>query len=148
MNIREACADDVAAIVDLGQRFLRSSCYAEYEGPREQLEHVVDVVLANGVVFLAEDDGGPFGMLMLVVVPHIFTGLPYAEELAWWVAPSHRGSSAALRLLDRAEQWARQRKLLCLRMVQPADEPAVGRLYQRRGYRALEVSYHKRWGDA
>ena len=145
MIIREATADDEAAVVGMALAFLRSSSYAEFEGPPEQLKTLFRALLSIGVVFLAEDGGEPIGMLALAAVPHVLTGQLYGDEVAWWVRPDSRGGPAGLRLLRAAEQWAGQRQLMCLRMVQPADEPAVGRLYQRRGYRVVEVSYHKRW---
>ena len=145
MTIREATLEDQAVVLELARAFFRSSSYAEFEGPPAQLEAVFNLVLEHGVVFLAEVDGDVAGMIALAAIPHLFTGTLYADEVAWFVRPAHRGSSAAARLLDAAEKWCRQRRLFSLRMVQPASSPAVARFYQRRGYEALETAWLKRF---
>jgi GNAT superfamily N-acetyltransferase len=81
-------------------------------------------------------------MLALAAVPHPVSGQDYAEELAWWVEPAHRGSSIGPRLLAAAEAWCVQNKLGVLKMVAPAASD-VGAFYVRRGYTLVESVYQK-----
>ena len=145
MIIREATIADQEAFVDLGLAFMRSGLYPHHETNRAQLTAVFCLVLEHGVFYIAEDDHGVAGGIALAAVPIIWSGERYADELLWFVYPARRGSSAAARLLDAAEKWCRQRRLFSLRMVQPASSPAVARLYQRRGYEALETAWLKRF---
>jgi GNAT superfamily N-acetyltransferase len=145
VTIREATLEDQVVVLELARQFLATTSYHAFAGPPEQLEVVFTLVRQHGVVFLAEDAEGVAGMIALAAVPHLFTGTRYAEEIAWFVRPDRRGSSAATRLLAAAEEWARHQGLWCLKMGAPSDEPSVGRLYERRGYQAVETSFMKRW---
>jgi hypothetical protein len=62
-----------------------------------------------------------------------------AGELMWYMDPAARGGGLAL--LARAERWAAEMGAQQIQMIAPATNPRVGRLYEHRGYRALETSY-------
>ena len=144
MTIREATAADEADVLRLARAFLDSGIFPFLAAaPDEQLRALFALVRAQGAVFLAGNP--PVGFLVLYLGPHPITGELMADELAWWVMPGDRGSSAAARLLATAENWARARHASCLRMVAPVGSPAVGRLYTRRGYQAVETSYMLRF---
>lgn len=83
------------------------------------------------------------GMIALATVPHPLTLKPYTDELAWWVDVDYRGSSIGPRLLEAAERWAVESGATMLKMVAPADAPAVGAFYVRRGYTLVETVYQK-----
>jgi hypothetical protein len=55
----------------------------------------------------------------------------------WWVEPAARGCGLAL--LKRAERWALETGATAIQMSAP--EARVGRLYERRGYRLVEMTY-------
>lgn len=148
MTIRPATDDDRAALATMVQHFLESTPYGALfpEVTRRDVDAVVDLVLelvesSGGFVAVAEVNGAVVGLIAILHQVHVLTGQPYGDELCWWVEPSFRG--AGPRLLAAAEAWARTNGLLMFRMVAPSDSPAVGRLYERRGYRALETSYVK-----
>ena len=146
MTIRPATIADFDVIVELVEHFLAASIYAKILGPadRETLEKLVGAVMDTGVILLAEGCAGDVeGMLALAVFDHPVTGIPYADELAWWVEPHARGSLGP-RLLAAGEAWVKARGLSGLKMVAPADS-SVGRLYARRGYVEVETAYHKRF---
>lgn len=161
-RIREAVEADVPAIVAMGERFLGSSHYGDLFPPAPgRLEAVVRAALEHGVVLLAEalgdtlaDDYGDtgiaqsvevVGMLVLVALPHPFSGEVIGDELAWWVNPEHRGGRAGHKLLRSAEAWARQNGVVALKMSAPtdSDDSVDGYLY-RTGYVAVETAYLKR----
>ncbi len=125
----------------MAERFVNSTDYREWPASLSCLQALFAVALKAGVIFLADTGTAIVGMLALVVVPHMLTGESYAEELCWWVEPEARGGTAAWRLLAAAEDYARQQHLSCLKMVQPAGEPTVGKIYTRRGFRPVEVVF-------
>lgn len=145
MIVRPATPADRGAVIAMASRFIEETAYRAWPATEEHLGELFDLAHVHGVIFLAEDQGWILGMLAIVVVPHLLTERLYAEELCWWVNPAVRGGLAAPRLLEAAEQFTRQRGLSCLKMVQPADQPTVGRLYSRRGFRPVEVAFVKEW---
>jgi GNAT superfamily N-acetyltransferase len=82
------------------------------------------------------------GFLAMVALEHAIDGRRYGDELAWWVAPDHRGARAGGFLLATAESWARENGLSMVKMVAPADS-TIGEFYVRHGYAAVETSYQK-----
>ena len=97
------------------------------------------VTSPTATVFVAERDGLVIGMIGLMRYVHHASGLPTAGEVMWWVEPEARGRGVAL--LTRAERWAAETGAQQIQMVAPATNARVGRLYERRGYRAIETSY-------
>lgn len=113
----------------------------------EQLAFIVDLTVDKGGAFLAEKlvDGvwRPVGMLGIIVGPHPMTGEKYAEEVAWWVEPEHRGGKLGRLLFDAAERFAMTAGCVVLKMTAPTDSPAA-LVYRRRGYVAVETAYFKK----
>lgn len=143
MNIRLATADDLPAILDMGEKF---HAFSGERVPycRESAEVSVRQVMGMGFVLLAETDR-PVGMLGVVVVPLFFNfAETMAQELMWWVDESERRTGAALRLIRAGEAEAKQRGAGRLHMLRLANSPEhVARLYDRLGYRTGEVAHVK-----
>lgn len=93
-------------------------------------------------------DGVPQGVLMAHAFEHDFGPVWIAQERAWWIDPAHRGGTAAPRMLDAYETWAAEQGCRFVGMAGMGDDPAVGALYQRRGYRFAETHYLKPLGSA
>lgn len=94
---------------------------------------------AGGVFVIARADGVLVGMIGLLLFENPITGEATASELFWWVDPECRGQG--VRLLKRAEAWAKASGAEQLHMVAPTA--AVGELYDRLGYEFLEATYRK-----
>lgn len=141
MTIRAATLEDVPTLVQMGCRQLA----ALYDGIIAQNPAQLDTLTTHlitsptGVVFVAEEAGALVGMIGLVSYPHHLSAAPTVGEVAWWVEPHARG--VGLQLLNRAERWAVEMGATQIQMVAPTER--VGRLYQRRGYQAVETSYLK-----
>jgi GNAT superfamily N-acetyltransferase len=142
--VRAATVPDIPAIVAMGVRFLQDSRYSdqvEAEIDIDPLVRLVEACLRLGTVLVLERNPQHLvGFLALLITPHHVTGQPTATEVAWWVNPEDRLGSEGVRLLHAAEQWARDQGATRLHMIAPAGSP-VGRLYERRGYAALETAY-------
>lgn len=143
-GIRPALPSDTDALVALGLAFVRDSPYTEHvaENP-DQIRRIIAFLLAqpNSTILVAEQEGAVVGLIGLAIVPHIWSGVPTAGELAFFVHPDHRGM-VGVRLLKAAEAWARSRGAHAMSMIAPT--PEVGQLYQRLAYRAIETNYEKR----
>jgi len=164
MKIREANLEDSFRLVEMATRFLLESRYGELfsvSATPDSIGELVKNVLQLGAIFVAEVEDGDrelphwhdrdtckicktsiVGMLAIVILPHPLTGVPYADEIAWWVEPEHRGGLIGPHMLRRAEEWATRNGANVVKMVAPAGS-TVGAFYERRGYRAVETAYIK-----
>jgi GNAT superfamily N-acetyltransferase len=86
------------------------------------------------------------GVLMAAASEHPFGPVWLARETLWWIDPAHRGGTAAPRMLDAYEKWAARQGCAFVGMAGMGDDPAVGALYWRRGYRIAETHYLKAVG--
>lgn len=142
--IREATRADVPALAAMGARFVTETEYARHLALNpvaitQVLEHLI--ASPTGTVLVAERDGALIAMLGLAHYPHPMSGEPVASELFWWCNPDARGGGAAIRLLKHGEAWARTAGARRLLFVAP--NAAVGALYARLGYEAIEVTYQR-----
>lgn len=140
--MRTATAEDVPRIVELGCRFLTESGYAAHLTPDPiQMATTMAWLLADPMraIFLSEADGVVTGGIGIFVYTHALSGKPTAVEVFWYVAPEHRGQG--IRLLVKAERWAKDAGATTLQMIAPT--PEVERFYERRGYAKVETTYGK-----
>lgn len=101
------------------------------------------------VLCLVHDVGGVAkGVLMAVASEHPFGPVLLARETLWWINPAHRGGTTAVRMLDAYEEWAALKGCSFAGMAGMGDDPAVAKLYQRRGYGGAETHYLKPLGIA
>lgn len=87
-------------------------------------------------------DGRAEGILMAHAFEHDFGPVLIAQERVWWIDPNHRGSSAA-RMLNAYEEWAINSGCKFVGMAGMGEDPIVGELYKRRGFRVAETHYLK-----
>jgi GNAT superfamily N-acetyltransferase len=146
MRVREATHGDQARIIEMATRFLAESAYGRmFPADPARLGVLMTMCVQMGVIFVAETEAGIVGMIALVSLTDPIGGVNYADEIAWWVEPAHRGGMVGPRLVARAQNWVRVKGLAFLKMVAPADRPDVGAFYQRIGFEAVETAYIKRF---
>jgi GNAT superfamily N-acetyltransferase len=141
MTIRPGTLADVPALVTLARHFVASYGAAGPENPA-QLETLATHLVSTPTTTVLVADAGAghlVGMIGLVAYAHHVSGVPTVGEVAWWVDPDARGCGVAL--LQRAERWAAEQGASQIQLIAPNDR--VGRLYQRRGYTPIEVSYQR-----
>jgi GNAT superfamily N-acetyltransferase len=101
---------------------------------------------APKAMFIIHDvDGLAQGLLMAHAFEHDFGPVMVAQERVWWIDPEHRGSAAA-RMLNSYEEWAKNLGCKFVGMAGMGEDPVVGELYKRRGYRVAETHYLKAIG--
>lgn len=83
----------------------------------------------------------PQGLLMAASFDHPFGAGRVAKETVWFIAPEARGRSAIL-MLDAYELWAHDQGCNLVGMASLATND-VSRLYERRGYSAVETHFLK-----
>lgn len=145
-HIRPAAEADIPAITELARRMhAESPRYAHLPFDSARLGATARQILATGLVLLAELDAYPVGLMAGAVAPHFFSQALYGVELAVYVAPEHRGSRVALRMISRFEAWAKARGAgeMCLGISTGLDVPRTQALYERLGYRPSGVSLIK-----
>jgi GNAT superfamily N-acetyltransferase len=143
--IRAAIASDVPRIVELGSRSLKDGPYSRMI--KDTPEHSAALALqtienANGKILVYETDSGKVaGLLGFFVFPHYFTGEPTATELMWYVEPEERKGGGGMQLLWEAEKEAKA--MGAKRIGFTAPNADIAKLYERFGYKQVEVSFMK-----
>lgn len=147
--IRPALASDKARIVELlrdsraGAEFDRADGLTGFAFPFVPVyaERMFARYLRGPrVLCLIHDvDGAAQGVLMAHAFEHDFGPVWVAQERVWWIDPAHRGGTAAPRMLDAYEKWAAAQGCTFVGMAGMGDDPAVMKLYHRRGYRRAET---------
>lgn len=140
--IRPAVLADVPRLVEMGHAFINSS---QYDGrladnPAQMAAMAAHLIESDQGLLLVADRGGALvGMIGVLRFDHHLSAEPIAGEVFWWVEPAFRG--CGVRLMKRAEQWAKAAGAVRMQMVSPA--PQVGQMYERLGYHPIEVAYER-----
>jgi GNAT superfamily N-acetyltransferase len=103
----------------------------------------------EGQVFVAEREGRCVGWLH-VQTRHTLHAAPYPDITGLVVEESQRGQSIGAALLERAEQWARQKGFTDIHLRSNILRERAHRFYERAGYLRYKTSLNLRkpLGDA
>lgn len=147
--VRRATVGDIPRMVLTAKRFIDESGYAKLgiTGNPLKLHDSLQKAIADDAcaVFIADRSGAVVGAAQAVKFTNYFSDSPMAIELFWWVAPEHRGGSAAIRLMDAMEAWADEQRCVTFAMVDIVSiNSSAPRIYERRGYELCERTWIKR----
>lgn len=134
-NSREGAGFDSATGVS-GFVFPFSPAHAE----RLFVRHITS---RAAVAIVHDVEGVAQGILLATAFEHPYGPVLVAKETLWWIEPAHRGGTTAIRMLDAVEKWAREQGCKFVGVAGMGDDPRVGALYERRGYRGAEVHFLK-----
>lgn len=141
--IRHARPDDKMRVLVLAREFHRAAGLPfPFSPAHADALFRASIDSDDRLCLVLEVDGAIQGVLAAEAGPHPFGPFKIAGELMWWIEPAHRGRSA-VGMISAFEDWARERGCQFVHMVGLGDDPAVGRLYQRRGYSAAERHFMK-----
>ncbi len=146
IEVRAATEADVGAIVGMSACFYATTSYAGFaDFAPEAAESLARMMIADGVMLVAESEGQPVGMVGLIVAPFMFNAAhTMACEVVWWVNGDQRGSGAGIALLRAIEPACRERGCIAIQMVHLANSPPqAAMLYERMGYVHSESSFTK-----
>ena len=100
----------------------------------------------NGTVLVAESEEKVIGMAAHVVFPfYCNMQTKIAQEIFWWVKPDYRNGIGGT-LLDELEADAARRgaDVFMSAAIAGLRDAAIGRVYQRRGYKPAENTFIRR----
>lgn len=144
VKIRVAKVIDYDKVRPLAVRFYEATQDIPWdEATAQQL--YLDMV-EHGFILMAMQEQTVVGIIGCLVAPFLLNkNYKMATEVMWWVEPEARGTAAASMLMDVAEQLAKIDGCyaLCMSLLTKTSPKALGRVYERRGYEALESTYMK-----
>jgi N-acetylglutamate synthase-like GNAT family acetyltransferase len=145
MKIRQATVADTDGIIAMLQRYKQASPLEFHKKSTEETaRHILDVIFSKnyGVVLVAEDPAHELqGMLIAIKNVNIWDKNLYClNELAYWVNPEARNTSAGYRLLksyqDIAEFMKRGGEIAYYTISKMVTSPDLN--YERFGFKKLE----------
>ncbi len=147
--IRPATVSDIPEIARLGERFHAAAGWGDIfaYSVDDCAASLTNFMASDAFICLVADDGGIFGMAAGIVSPVYFNHAHKSgEELFWWVDPEHASQGTGIRLLIALEDEAKARGCESWQMksIDRLNGERMGKLYERRGYRASEHSFIKR----
>lgn len=141
--IRLARCGDAPVLAALGVEFISAQHYGRFltadAGAIQAHMHMV-ISGERSAIIVAEVSEQIVGMIGLQVVAHPLSGETTAAELFWFVRAGHRDGTGRA-LMKAAEVWARERSAVKFQMTAP--DHRVAKLYERRGFEAVETTYQK-----
>jgi predicted N-acetyltransferase YhbS len=149
MTVRPATFDDYEAIKSFMIAFANANPFKGLHEPDyndQYANRLIDKIRKNGVALVADKDGIVVGMLLAMVQGDIW--LPEVKtmrEVAWWVDPEHRGSSAGAKLLTEYNKVGE--KLVAHDIISAYTITTLGMgdhlNLQKRGWHAIETNFVK-----
>lgn len=143
VTVRRAALADVPWLIPQARAFAESmgSTVPIWPGDEHAAEFLAQFI-EHQHVFVAEmEDGEGVGFIMGMLTPHYFNGaIITLTELAWWVAPEHRGSRAGLYLLEAFSDYGREVATWTTLSLEE-NSPIHDRTMEKRGFHRVERVY-------
>ena len=152
MRVRFMEERDIPAIITLGSLMHREAPeYAEFQFDEGKLERLGWVCLSerDWVTIVAETEVNgevrPVGFLVAAAVETFFGPDRFTEDLAFYVMPGFRGTSAAIKMLTLLEVWSNAIgvKRVRIGITTGINGDVAGRFLLRMGYADSGALYSK-----
>lgn len=148
--IRIAEPKDFEAIIEMGREFFEqsgNSAFTTFDEPSFATT-VIGLMsgVANGTLLVAESLERPVGIAAHVVFPfYANMKTKIGQELFWFVKSDFRNGLGA-ELLDELEADAKRKgaDVFMSAAIAGLRDAAIGRVYQRRGYKPAENTFIRR----
>lgn len=147
MKIRFATHDDIPTVIALGEMMAAESRFRNYGLNQDKIAKAAASMIQNpgkATILLAERaPGDVVGMLAGYVVDLFFTDAFVAQDRVFFVKPTARGSSAALKLLLAFRKWAEARKVheLNINMSVAVDMERFDKMMVKLGFRCCGSNF-------
>lgn len=148
MTVRRAVMRDLDTIVELRLALLRLHAENPLHGRiradaplRARRLYAQQLRALDEVIFLAERDGEPLGVLRCARS----SGTPMLDPVTYgyvssvYVVPEARRQGVLRALLRAAERWCRRRGLVEMRLHNSADDPVANTVWDALGFELAEV---------
>lgn len=145
--IRQATKYDIEQIIEMLKNYRDESPIDKLREANDR-NHIVNLLLqifaGRGVVFFAEENNEPAGMLMAIVVQSVwFPAMLELNELAYWVEKKYRGGSIGYRLLknycEYGEKLKAEKRIDLYTISKMVNSPDLK--YDRFGFSKLEEKW-------
>ncbi len=147
MTIRYATDSDIDIICALVERMHAESKYSELKYEPLRVQQVINSTIhdSDSTVIVCEDLAGEIvGFLALEQIQYTINFESFVVDSFFYVLPTHRMTTAALRLIQAGEAWAAEKgDALILVVAAPHDTSKTARLYGKLGYEHWGVSMRK-----
>jgi N-acetylglutamate synthase-like GNAT family acetyltransferase len=113
MIVRQANKWDIPQLIEMLRHYRAASPWEILNNcdNEQYVNGLLTRCLVSGVIFVAEQDSSCVGMLVAVKNSNIWDpDLFVINELAYWVEPEHRGTSAGYKLITRYRAYCEQAK--------------------------------------
>lgn len=149
-EIRHAQPEDLVAILEMGRAFFEqsgNSAFTTFDEPSLSAT-VIGLMsgVGNGALLVAVVDGEAVGIAAHVVFPfYANMNTKVGQEMFWYCKPDFRNGVGAA-LLDELEADARRKgaDVFMSAAIAGLRDAAIGRVYQRRGYKPAENTFIRR----
>ena len=147
--IRQANKFDVPQIVEMLKEY-RDAAPLEILKQANDQEYIerflLDLIVGSGFILVAEKEDKLIGMLIAGIVPNLWNPkISQCSEIAYWVKPECRGSTAGYRLIkeytkecDKLFKSGRIQMITISKMINSPDLK-----YQKFGFEKLEETWVK-----
>ena len=140
--IRAATLDDLPALLHLGALMhAESPRFSRLRFDAGRLEDTLRLAIEHGFARVAIQGETMIGGMAALASPHWFSPDVVACDLALFMAPEHRGSIAAARLLKSYAQWSREQaaQWTVFNILSGVNEEQTVALCERLGWRRAGV---------
>lgn len=149
MIIRPMQRKDVSRLIELGHAMHEESRFARFSFDEMKLRILADAI--DGTVdspwtcIVAEDHNEVIGMIVAYTSEFPFSSDIIASDFVLYVTPTHRGTTAAFRLVQAYEAWAKHKGacLASLGVSTGVNQASTAKLYERLGYNEVGQTFWK-----
>jgi GNAT superfamily N-acetyltransferase len=134
VEVRRATADDCDGVIACARAYDLHVCDDDHVAYLFHLAH------ANDGMFVALDADRVVGFLCAIVMPHPFSGEINVNVVAIFVHPTHRGSTAAFRLLRLLWRWVLRIPVDTVTLSGPKGS-GLSRILERLAFVCVETVY-------
>lgn len=150
MTVRKAVPTDKIRVIRLLRDAHKAAGFGDGRNPMQyaftaahaERAFLAHTTSADAVCIVLDVAGRAEGVLMARCGDYELGDIRIAKETVWWIDPDHRGV-AADEMLAAYETWALGRGASVAGMAALSIAPRAGRLYERRGYAAVETNFLK-----
>lgn len=145
--IRNILPQDDARVCDLLRHFRDASGFVCLQHPDNEpyiRGLLAEIRAGRGIGLVSEREAEVTGLILGVIQPNVWNpDLRVLSELAWWVEPQYRHTTAGYRLLEAYDQQARQLqqqgRVHTTTISKITTSPDID--YSRWGYNKLEETW-------
>ena len=147
MLIRKGASADIPRCVEMAADFHKIAYgLMGIEFCPDSTARAFEMCLRHELLSIAEHNDVVIGMVAGVKAPMIMNNDHLVgAELAWWVEPDYRKTSAGLKLLKFAEKLAKEAgvKMWSMMLLESSEPEKVAKIYAKMGYKPVERTYLK-----